>query len=171
VSLLSKLDPATVCPAELWQQLDEPTRRLAIMSLYRGTRVDPGGRREADRAIAAAVRFREAAVRELPLDRRIGYLLGSVRPDDSLATSFLLALHLEQRAEMLEAFLDELGIPQQSGLIDEAYELAPPEPQRLKQAVDLLRERFGRADVEVYLACLLAMDPEVWGGVVEALAG
>ena len=165
MALLSKLDLEELAPGELWPLLDDQTRRQAAHSLYKGTGADVSGRREADRAVASAIRFREAAVRELPVDRRIQYLLDSVRPDDSLASSLLLSLHLEHRSAMLEVFLDQLGIPQQSGLIDPSHTLRPPDPLRLTRAVRALFERFAEADVELYMASLLAMDPETWGGV------
>ena len=130
MTLLSKVNLDELSPAELWPLLDDPTRRLAADSLYRGAGADVSGRREADRAIASAVRFRESAVRQLPVERRVQYLLDAVQPDDSLASSLLISLHLAHHSEMLGAFLDRLGIPQQGGLIDESHTLSSPEPER-----------------------------------------
>ncbi|NIM63586.1 MAG: hypothetical protein GTO30_18660, partial [Acidobacteria bacterium] len=84
---------------------------------------------------AGAMRFRPGAVKQLPLERRIHYLLKNVHIDDSLALTLLLGLHLNGRADILATFLDELGIPQQGGLIDETHELQPPEPEALQRAV------------------------------------
>lgn len=156
-------------PAKLWSALDDTTRHDAALSLYRGERDDPAGRQEADRAIAAAVRFRPVAVKKLPLGKRIDYLLRAVRPDDSLATSLLLALHLDRRKPLLQFFLDRLGIPQEEGMIDPEYEVERPEPVRLVDAVAALRTRFPEPDVELYLASLLAMEPDTWSGLVELL--
>jgi hypothetical protein len=156
-------------PAGLWSRLDDATRRDAAHSLYRGEWDDPAGRHEADAAIAAAVRFRPVAVRKLPLEKRIGYLLRAVRPDDSLATSLLLALHLGLRRPLLESFLDRLGIPQESGMIDPDHDVEPPARERLREAVAGLREEFPAPQVDLYLASLLAMEPETWGGLAELL--
>ena len=46
-----------------------------------------------------------------------------MRPDDSLATSLLLALHLGRRQPLLSAFLDRMGIPHDEGMIDPDHEL------------------------------------------------
>jgi hypothetical protein len=146
-----KIPAEELTPARLWAELDDDTRRLAARSLYRGEWEDPMGRREADLAIAEALRFREVAV----------------RPDDSLARSLLLALHLGQRKPILESFLDALEIPHEGGMIDENFDLEPPDAARLTGAVEKLRAGFPDDEVEIYLASLLAMDPETWAGLAE----
>jgi len=156
-------------PSRLWAALDDETRDLAAQSLYRGDWDDPAGRQEADAAIATAIRFRPMAVRKLPVDKRVGYLRKTVRPDDALASSLLLALHLDRRSALLESFLDRLGIPQEGGMIDADHDFEPPPADALRDAVAHLRAEFAPEQVEVYLASLVAMEPEVWGGLVEVL--
>jgi hypothetical protein len=99
----------------------------------------------------------------------VGYLLRAVRPDDSLATSLLLALHLGRRQPLLSAFLDRLEIPHDEGMIDPDHELGEPSAERLAEPVDRLYAEFPKEQVDAYLACLLAMDPESWGGLVEVI--
>ena len=101
----------------LWAEMDVETRRLAARCLYASDWDDVAARAEADAAIATALRFRAAAVRRLPLPKRVEYLTRVVRLDDSLATGLLRALHLSERRRMLGAFLDTLGIPQNDGVI------------------------------------------------------
>jgi len=156
-------------PARLWSALDEATRREAAHSLYRGQWDDPAGRQQADSAIAAAVRFRTVAVRKLPLEKRVDYLLRVVRPDDALATSLLTALHLDRRKPLLESFLNRLGIPQDGGMIDPEYDLAPPAPDRLADAVAGLREEFPGPEADLYLTTLLVLEPDTWGGLADLL--
>jgi hypothetical protein len=69
---------------------------------------------------------------------------------------------------MLEVFLDRLGIPQQAGAIDDDHDLQPPPAESLAAALDAL-DGFARAEVEVYLASLIALDRETWGGIVPIL--
>jgi hypothetical protein len=69
---------------------------------------------------------------------------------------------------MLGAFLDALEIPQQDGMIDENVELEPIDATKLAVAAGGLRERFPGDEVEIYLATLVAMDPEIWQGLVKA---
>ena len=58
-------------PTQLWKALDEANRRDAAEAMYD----DRETRLEADTAIAAAIHFRDASVRKLPVAQRVGYLL------------------------------------------------------------------------------------------------
>ncbi len=168
MSLLDTLELEGLTPARLWSALDPDTRRRAAESLYDSSWKDDSGRLEAESAIAATLRFRPVAVRRLPTQKRIGYLLRTVRPDDSLANTLLLALHLGARQSMLVVFLEQLGIPHEDGVI-QADEFDRPDPERLAPAVDALHERFPEEQVEVYLATLIAMEPEAWSGLIPVL--
>lgn len=168
MSLFDRIDPHDVDPAGLWAALDADVREEAVRAVYRGSRDQGQARREADRAIAAALNFREVAVRKLPTERRIGYVLRSVRPDDQLASTLLMGLHLEERTALLSAFLDALGIEHEDGLIGDD-EGAPPTPAALAEAVAAVSASFPADQVEVYLASLIAMDPETWGGLADAV--
>jgi hypothetical protein len=151
--------------ASLWSDLDPTTREAAARCIYSKQWDDAGARRAANRAIAATLRFREVAVQQLPVERRVAFLARRVVADDTLAYSLLMALHLGERREMLAAFLDALEIPQRDGLIDDGYELHPVADAALRTAVDGLYARFPEANVTLYLCCLQAMDPEIWGGL------
>jgi hypothetical protein len=137
----------------------------AARSLY----ADKDARREADGAIATTLRFREVAVRKLPTEQRVNYVVGRVRPDDSLAASLLVALHLDQRRPLLEAFLTALEIPQKDGVIDPDHELQAPDEETLSNAIKQLDERFEAPEINLYMACLLAMDPDPWAPLIPEL--
>lgn len=168
MSLLARLDLDDLSPSGLWSALDDATREEAVRSVYNDG--PGGGKLEADMAIARALRFRPDAVKQLPLERRVGYLLKAVHVDDGLASTILLALHLDGRAEILEAFLDELEIPQQGGLIAEDYEPQPPDRDKLARAVDTVYERFDAPQTDLYLAALIALDPATWGTLRDVIA-
>jgi len=156
-------------PARLWPLLDADTRLAAARSLYAHEWGSGTAKREADQAIAQRMRFREQAVRKLPVERRARYLSQGMQPAESLAQSLLLALHLEGRRPMLARFLGRLGIPNDDGLIDEDHAPEPPPPEALDAAVRTLRDEFPRDEVDVYLLTLLAMDPETWSGLTGVL--
>jgi hypothetical protein len=137
--------------------------------LYGREHGDSAARVEADVAIARALRFRDVAVKKMPVDKRIAYLARAVRPDAALATHLLVALHLEQRRAMLAAFMDSLAIPHDEGQISQDHKLQPPAEAELAIAAAALRERFPADEVELYLASLLAIDPETWGGLGKVL--
>jgi len=164
-----ELDFRNLTPARLWRSLDPEERMLAARAFFAHAWGDPSARREGEMAIARALRFREEAVRKLPVDRRAGYLAKAVQPPDSLAGSLLLALHVEERRALLSAFLDALEIPHQGGMIADDHALQPPSPEALARATDALQTRFPAREVDVYLASLLALDPGSWDGLAEVL--
>ena len=90
-----------------------------------------------------------------------------MHPDDSLAGTLLRALHLTARKKMLADFLGALEIPQKDGVIEADGPIDPPARAKLRAAVTRLLENYPVADVQLYLASLLAMDPGVWGDLGE----
>ena len=164
--LLHDLPLDNLTPARLWSALDPPPRMLAARALFDG---DRSIRNQADHAIAITLRFRDAGVRKLSVTKRIDYLVRVVRPDDNLASALLMALHLGCRQALLRCFLDELQIPNENGLIASGHEVSPLDTERLGPAVGTLRARFAKTEVALYLASLLVLDPDVWGGLTEIL--
>lgn len=169
MSLLQRVDVARLSPLRLWEALDPETRLSAARALYQRDWGEPGTKREADLTIAAAMRFRDSAVRQLPVERRAQHLAKVRIQTESLASSLLMALHLGDRKAMLEAFLDALGVPHTGGLIEEGHELEPLSEARAETAAATLFERFPAGEVEAYLASLVAMDPETWGALTAVL--
>lgn len=169
MSLASRIDLSQCSPSQLWASLEPDVRLSAARSLYAHDWGDAPTRREADFAIMHGMRFRETAVRQLPVEKRANYLARSIRPGDSLAGSMLLAFHLEQRRAMLGAFLDALGIPHDNGLIDDGHELKPPTRAAIEKAAKALRGTFPDADVELYLATLYVLDRSTWAALESIL--
>ena len=168
-SLLRSLPLEGLSSSRLWAHLDPGLRALAARSLYAHDWGDAPTRREADLAVAQALRSREASVRRLPVEKRALYLARLVRPNDRLASSLLLAFHLKLRRPLLGTFLDALGIPHRDGLISDDHGLGAPEPAALARAASTLFVEHAAEEVETYLAALLAMDPDVWGGLAKLL--
>ena len=171
MSLGSRIDLTQCAPAQLWASLEPEVRLAAARSLYSHDWGEVPTRREADFAIMQGMRFRESAVRQLPVDKRAQYLARSIRPTDSLAGSMLLALHLEQRRAMLSAFLDALKIPHANGLIAEDHDMKPPSTATLENAARALSEGFPAEEVELYLATLHVLDRVTWAGLAPLLCG
>ena len=169
MSLADRVDLAQCSPGQLWAALEPETKLLAARSLYAHDWGETPTRREADAAIMIGMRFREAAVKQLPVDKRALYLAKSVRPTDSLAGSLLLALHLEHRRPLLCAFLDALGIPHENGLIAEDHTPKAPTDTAIRKANDALRSSFPPDHVDAYLASLYVLDRETWGGLAAVL--
>jgi hypothetical protein len=70
---------------------------------------------------------------------------------------------------MMAAFLDALGIAHEDGLIKE--DDVKPDAEKIAGAVEQLRSRFPKEDVELYLNTLLCQDPETWGALGESVRG
>ena len=170
-TLASRVDLAHGSPAQLWAALDAEIRLAAARSLYAHDWGESPTRREADFAIMQGMRFRESAVRQLPVERRAQYVARSVRPSDSLASSLLLAFHLEHRRALLGTFLDALEIPHKDGLIVESFEVKPPKAAALKKAAKALFAAFPAEDAELYLAALYVLDRDTWRGLETVLLG
>jgi hypothetical protein len=169
MSIASRLDLSQCGPAQLWASLDPDIRLAAARALYVHDWGEAPTRREADFAIMHGMRFRETAVRQLSVDKRVHYIARSIRPTDSLAGSLLLALHLEDRREMLAAFLDALAIPHENGLISEDQDMKPPTAAALAKAAKALGGKFPAPDVELYLATLYILDRDTWAGILPLL--
>ncbi len=168
-SFLEGLSLDGLTPARLWSHLPAEVRALAASAVYSRETADATARHQADASVARALRFRDDAVRRLPADKRADYLLRAVRPDDTLASALLRALHLGRRRPMLTAFLDAVRIPHEDGIISRDHRLVPPPRDVIEKAAALLFEEFPAEDVEIYLATLLSLDPEIWGGVLAVL--
>lgn len=163
MTILRKIDLDRPTPSRVWASLDPAVRELAARAMYNRDHEDR--RAEADMALAEQLRFRPTAIRKLPVEKRVAYLSRQVRPDDALAGSLLMALHLDHRIPVLAAFLDVLEIPHDGGMISDEYELEAIPEQRLREAAGTLFERMDDDDVEVYLVTLIALDPDTWGGL------
>lgn len=133
---------------------------------------DPDGRDqqlEAMVLLAGRLKARPQFVRKMPLERRVKHLVQYVGMPDLLASRLLVAYHLTYQRPMMARFLDEVGVAHDNGLISEDPE-APVDTERIAAGVSAIRESYPAEDVELYLATLLAQEPEIWGGIEEQLA-
>jgi len=167
MSFLSSIDPDRLSPSRIWSALPPEIKRAGATAMVRSD--DPSERAEVVAAIAGRMKFRPATVQKLPADKRVEYLAKAVHPDEALASSLLLSFHLAERRPLLAAFLDQLGIANDDGVISEGAEPSPPAEDAVRKAVGVLLERFEPTDVEVYLATLAVMDADLWSGVLPVL--
>lgn len=163
MALLEDLELDRLAPARLWTRLPADVREAAARAMFASE--DDDVRMEAALALAQQLRFRPRFVQKLPVAKRVAYLARQVRPDDNLAGSLLLALHLGERRPLLATFLDALGIPHDDGVIDEDHDFEAPSAEALAGAVERLDAAFDRDPVDVYLATLYALDAGTWGGL------
>ena len=119
---------------------------------------------EAVALIARQIKFRPKSVITLPLDKKAKHLAGLAQVSDLLAARLLISYHLEHQRPMMGAFLDQLGIAHEDGLIKDEDPKKPDEAT-LDKAVKELASKFPKADVARYFWALVWQDPETWAGL------
>lgn len=119
----------------------------------------------ADTYIARLKNFRPQFVKKLPAEKRASYL-AHLPLSQELASQLLVSYHFARQRPLMKAFLDELGIPNDHGLIGEETP-QKPEAAKLAQAVAAIRKNFPEEDVDLYLNVLRAQGDELWGGLAE----
>lgn len=121
---------------------------------------------EAMALIAKHLKARPKFVQGLPIERLARYLAHYPGMPDILAARLLVSYHLAHQRPMLRAFLDAVGLPHEDGLINAELEGAVAN-EKLAAGVAALDAAFPKGDVALYLATLLAQDPDTWGGLAE----
>jgi hypothetical protein len=154
-------------PGKLWKRIPAE-RKLEASAAFWQEEESVEQQAEALVAIAGHFRFRPKTVRTLPVERKVRYLAAVPALPDTVAGRVLVAYHLAHKRPMLAAFLDALGIPHDSGVLN-AEGLNPPAADKLAAAAATLRAAFPKDDVELYFQTLLVQDPETWGGLAELL--
>jgi hypothetical protein len=155
----------------LWQLLDADTRLLAATSFYQHDFEDGGAQHlQADAMVAAALSFRLVAARKLPAQRKARSIALLPRPTPELVAMILIALHFENRRELMTRFLDCLGIEHKDGLIPPDHGTLLADNHRLAEAMDVLFGSFPPNQVELYLAVLYLGDRKSWGSIRSAVS-
>jgi hypothetical protein len=156
-------DTPLLTPALIWREMSA-AQRLAAAEPFWSDEDSVPQQVEAVQAIAQQLHFRPQSVVKLAPEKLARHLASVHRASESLAGRLLVVYHLTRQRPMLEAFLDQLGISHEQGLIAENSAHAPA-PDALQAAVDALRGRFPAEDVRLYLRTLAAQDPETWSGL------
>jgi hypothetical protein len=154
-------------PARLWRQMPDAQRLLAARAFW-NDEAALDQQVEAVDAIARSLKFRAKTVVNLPLDKKARYLSTLANVPDAVAARALVSYHFDAQRAMMAAFLDELGIAHENGLIKEETVARPP-GDRLTSAARAVVSRFPADDVKLYLATLASQDPETWGGLREVV--
>lgn len=149
-------------PAKLWKALSEE-RRLAAATAFWADEHAVAEQAEMVGAIARQINFRPRSVMTLPVDRRARFVARFPQVSDPVAARLLVAYHLVEQRPMLTAFLDELNLKHEDGIL--AEEMQPPARDALLAAGRKLLGSFPDDDVRLYFATLLLQDPDTWGAL------
>jgi hypothetical protein len=127
---------------------------------------DPEGEQqqiEAMALLAQRLKARPRYIHGLAPEKKAQHLARYVGMPDVLAARLLVSYHLAHQRPMMSAFLDAVGVAHENGLITSELE-SPPSAERVAAGVAALGS-FDPADVQRYLATLMAQDPETWAGL------
>jgi hypothetical protein len=153
-------------PAQLWKRMPAH-QRLRVATHFWEDREATAQQAEAIVEIARRLKFRVKSVQGLAVERKAKYL-ASMPLSDALANYVLVAYHLATQRPLMGAFLDQLGIAHENGVLA-GESITPPDRRRLADAARAVLATYPRADVEVYLRTLLVQDPGTWGSLAEVI--
>jgi len=156
-------------PAALWKGMTD-TQRVEAARAFWNDSESLMEQAEVLSLIARRLNFRLKTVQNLSLDRKVKHLMATGNVSDAVAGRLLVTYHLASERAMMAAFLDELKIEHDNGLIADT-ELARPDQDQLAAAVQKLRAAFSRERTELYFSTLVLQDPETWSGLLEIMRG
>ncbi len=149
---------------DLWNQLTRAERGQVAEAFW--TSASREEQDQAERYLAARLRFRPQSVHKMAPAKKNEYFAGLLAPAvPELLQAALIQYHFVFKRELLSAFLDALAIPHERGEIKTPDKVSPPTEAALRAARTSVAATFPERDIDLYLRTLLVLDPETWGGL------
>ena len=155
-----------VSAGQLWKRVPQERRTAAAQAFW--AEQNASAQADAMAEMTSHLKFRPRSVQALPIEKKVRYLASMPGLSDSVAGHVLVAYHVATKRPMMAAFLDQLGIKHENGVIAEE-DLKPPAQGPLEAAVGKLFDEYPHEDVELYLSTLLVQDRDTWGGLAAVL--
>lgn len=152
-------------PSKLFRRMPLE-RRVEAADLFWNDEHSAEQQMEAVASIATHMKFRPRSILTLAPEKRARYLAQLPNVSDAVAARALVSYHLERQRPMMGAFLDQLGIAHDNGLIKEEN-VAKPDAEKVSAAVKHLTASYPAEDVSLYLATLVSQDPETWEALID----
>jgi hypothetical protein len=150
-------------PAALWKSMTDAQRQAAANAFWADDE-SVAEQTEVQLLLARKLNFRYKSVETMAPERKAAHLLKLAQVSENVAARLLITYHLSTQRPMMGAFLDELGIKHEDGLIDED-DVPKPEPAKLETAAKAIAAAHPAEDVRLYFTTLLMQDPETWAGL------
>lgn len=150
----------TLTPSRLWRRMTSDQRFRAARAFWAEEQA-ADDHVQAILLISQTKKFRPKFVMGLDDERRAKHLATMASLPEGLAARCLVVYHLAEQREMMGAFLDNLGLKHENGLIED--DDAKPEAEKIGPAVEAIAGTYAAEDVSLYLTTLLCQDPETWG--------
>lgn len=152
-------------PSRIWKRLS-PAQRAAAAEAFWNDEESTEQQVEAIAAIAAFMKFRTKSVLGLSIEKRVRYLTMLPNMSDTIAARALINYHLAHQRPMMAAFLDQLGVAHENGLITNE-QIAKPDREKLSAAAAHLASTHPADDVSLYFSTLVSQDPDTWGDLAD----
>ncbi|HLF56920.1 MAG TPA: hypothetical protein VI942_08750 [Thermoanaerobaculia bacterium] len=149
--------------ARLWKTLARAEREAAARAFWQ--RPPREAAAAAAREVVDLLRVRPQAFAKVPVAVRVRALAGLANPSEAVAEALLVALHVDERRQLLADFLDALGIAHEEGLIAEDAEPATPSLEAVRASAAALVARHTAPAVRVYWNVLWLQDRERWAAL------
>ncbi len=151
----------------VWDLLNDDEKKAAAAATWKNA--DHESRRALEIALAKELKFRPKSVGHLPAGKVAGRLVHLAKnlPDTAIF-EFLFHLHLDDRKALLVEFLDDVGLPNEDGVLDLPDDAKPPEADTVSAAAQRLVAAHGHEAI-VYLGTLKIADKDFWAGVQPVL--
>jgi hypothetical protein len=150
----------------LWKRLTREERLAAATHFWKEP--PPALVPTALAALVAARRLRPQAARALPPDQQAKILASVLDPGETLAGFLVASLHLGERRELLRAFLDEVGLPHEDGVLKPESDDVAISGEKVKAGAAKIAATFPREQVDLYLNALWLQDPDRWAALADA---
>ena len=158
--------PFDMSAARIWRRLGRDERVAAARHFWNDPASEAVGL--ADAAIIKVLHVRPQAVRTLGAERKTSALASVTDPNELLAASLLVALHLGERRALLAAFLDATGLPHDDGLLAEDASAQPVPEETARRGVAAVLAAFPPEQVRTYLNTLWLQDHDRWEALERA---
>ena len=115
-----------------------------------------------DREVAVSLKFRPQAIRKLPMPQRArrARMILTKSGKGELAYELFGSYLIKKDKALITDFLDQTGVAHEDGMIEDV-EAASPEVEKIEPALAALDEKYGAADVTLYLSMCAAQWPDV----------
>ncbi len=154
-------------PLAVWDLMTEDEKKASAAALW--TNADRESRMAVEMLVAKEMKFRPQSVRNLSVERvapRLARMAEGL--PETVFFQFLFHLHMDQRRELMEAYLDAVGLPHKEGVLDLPEDAEVPTAEAaVGPANDLIAEH-GR-EALVYLATLAVADAAFWDAMLPVL--
>lgn len=153
-------------PQQLWNALNPAEKDDACLAFWEGKDTfSHDSQPKVLRELAAALRFREAFLKRVPLPEKVRHLrrLLDAPTLRHLCDDILRSWVVARKTPMLVCFVEAQGLAHTDGILHDSVEA--PDIETLRKGVRAVRDQFPPRDVALYMGVMLAAGGGFWVGL------